>query len=254
MIGRVHGRVQHAILVSDEVLSAILIGSAASGTGDAYSDLDYFIYAVEPNWPRMRMIRWLQSFGLEPSLCYWSGVEKYHMVINDVGVDLSVRAAAQRIEARTWPTIHFPESAILKDTDGVLRAAPAERDVARLTAGHENTLHGCLYHAMSCAIQLRRGELVNARSRFSGVIEAFLCVVEGTTVGNMRWREPSRRLETRMGGGLLETIRAIAYAGAPSELRSALGTVLDICEQHGELSAADRHSIERIRALLREAA
>jgi hypothetical protein len=250
----VHGRLLDAFRRSDDVHAAIAIGSAAAGAGDQYSDLDYFMYATEPNWPRARMVAWLHSFGLDPTLCYWSGVEKYHMVVDGVGVDLSVRAASQLNEVRTWPSLHFPEQGILKDVDGVLKSMLRERNERKgqLTTDLQNTLHGCLYHAQACAIQLKRGELVNARSRFSGVIESFICFDEQTVVGEMRWREPSRRLEVRMDEHRIARIRELAYCGSPEMLRLAVLYVLDSCERRGELSQVDHRSIENIRSLLGE--
>ncbi|WP_448388502.1 hypothetical protein [Microbacterium aurum] len=171
------------------------------------------------------------------------------MVIEGVGVDLSVRAASQRLEVKTWPTIHFPLSGILKDIDGVLRSMLDDRNLSDLRAELNNTLHGCLYHALSCAVQLRRGELVNARSRFSGVIESFICLVEGATVGQIRWREPSRRLEFRMDATQIEPIRDLAYSGSPADLRAGILNVLDVCETRSQ-GDADRGLIKSIRAVL----
>ena len=250
----VHQRLCRAFDESDEVIAAILIGSAATGTGDQYSDLDYFIYALEPNWPRRKTLRWLLRFDLAPTLCYWSGLEKYHMVIDGVGVDFSVRAASQIIEVGTWPTVHFPDSAILKDVDGRLKKMLAVRNSRDLTSNSENTLHGCLYHVMTCAIQLRRGELINARSRFSGVIGSFTCVLEGTVVGQLRWREPSRRIESRLRDDYLTRIRDLSYSGSPEMLRSALLGVLDLLETHATVSNIDLRSMASMRDLLRESA
>lgn len=247
---QIHDELASAFHRSEEIGAAILIGSTASGSGDQYSDLDYFLYADEPNWPREKTLTWLSEAGLIPSLCYWSGVEKYHMVIDGVGVDFSIRALSQAIEVATWPTIHFPESAIVKDRDGLIAHQLTLRDSGRLRAGLDNTLHGFLYHALTCAIQLARGELVNARSRFSGVIESYICLIEGTTVGQIRWREPSRRLESRLSGPPLTEIYDLAYAGSPDEMRTALGAVLDDCEERETLTDSDRGTVGHIRALL----
>lgn len=246
----IHHRLLRAFQESDDVIGAILIGSAAVGAGDQYSDLDYFLYATEPNWPREKTLKWLQVFDLEPTVCYWSGVEKYHMVIDRTGVDFSIRSASQRGEVRTWPTIHFPDNAILKDVDGLLRDMLRARELGDFTASLQNTLHGCLYHSMTCAIQLKRGELVNARSRFSGVIESYICLLEGTVVRDLRWREPSRRLESRLDQDRLRHVRALAYSGSPEALRSAILEVLEVCETHTGGSMIDLSSINTVRALL----
>jgi hypothetical protein len=193
----------------------------------------------------------MKGFQIVPALCYWSGVEKYHMLVEGIGVDLSIRAAAQVEELRTWPTIHFPESAIVKDAGGIIATALGSRDATQLSAGLDNTLHGCLYHALSCAIQLRRGELVNARSRFSGVIETYICLSEETVVGQLRWREPSRRVESRLDPDAVATIRELAYAGSPATLTEAIARVLDYCEIHGRPTIEDRATIAYIRSLLK---
>jgi hypothetical protein len=248
----VHRRLTQAFLDSPEVVGAINLGSTAFGTEDEYSDLDYFVYSDEPNWPRERTLAWLARAGLVPEFCYWSGVEKYHMMIDGVGVDFSIRAASQIIEVSTWPTLHFPESAILKDGDGAIAQQLSRRDPQVLRAGLDNTLHGCLYHSLACVTQLRRGELVNARSRFSGVIESFICLLEETVVGQIRWREPSRRLESRFSGATLDEVFAIAYAASPEEIVAAVERVLRTCEERVELTDADRATIARIRQLIEE--
>jgi hypothetical protein len=242
----VHRRLSAAFQESDEIEVAIHLGSAAAGRDDEYSDLDYFLYASEPNWPRARTLKWLRQYDLIPSLCYWSGVEKYHMVIEHVGVDYSIRGAAQVGEAATWPTIHFPESAILKDRRGNLRKALLARDPRSLTAGPENTLHGCLYHALNCAIQLRRGELINARMRFSGVVETYICVIENTMVGDILWREPSRRVESRLPAAAIEELRRLAYVGSPLALGRAIREVLRTCASRTETTPTDLETISAI--------
>ena len=242
--------IEKALRESNDVVCAVLIGSTATGTRDQYSDLDYFIYAEEPNWTRRRTLDWLRTFGIEPKLCYWSGIEKYHLMIEDTGVDFSIRAAAQIAEVATWPTIHFPEQSIIKDRNGRLAKELLRRDPSRLTAGFDNTLHGCLYHSLNCAIQLRRGEDINARCRFSGVIESFICVIERTRVGQMRWREPSRRAEGRLAAEALVSLRRIAYAASPSELANAIRSVLEYCEEFADPTKDDLAFIREIRSLL----
>lgn len=251
-VAHVHSQMVEAFLGSAEVSVAILIGSGANGTADEFSDLDYFMYASNPNWPRSKALAWLQEFRIIPTLCYWSGVEKYHLIVENVGVDLSIRSTRQLGEAQTWPTLHFPDDAILKDTTGLLRKYVKARDPQLLRAGMDNTIHGFLYHALSCAIQLRRGEYINARSRFSGVIESFTCLAEGLTVGQLRWREPTRRVELRINEPTRNVIHRVAYAGSPREMRDGVLELLTLCGEMHELSAADGLTVERIRSLMGE--
>lgn len=218
--------IETAIVDDPLIVGAFLVGSVATGTADAYSDLDYYLYVETSSssptyqvswWTKEGLANWLGSAGMSVDLHFWSGVDKHHLLIDSIRVDFSFNADHQRNDIARWPHLFFPLSAIVKDNNGVLEAA--YRCNAQSTIHHAlNDYAAYVLDLFTIAIQLCRGETVNARCRFVNVVESQIRALERLDMGTALWREPSRHLEERWPRSEVEEVTRLAYIGSAREL------------------------------------
>ncbi|WP_150116463.1 hypothetical protein [Williamsia herbipolensis] len=236
----------------DTVRAALRVGSGPMGESDEMSDLDFFVYVTDIGaWNRENMVAAFETHCGPVDICYWTGLQKFHAILSGVGVDLSVYPSAYINEIRRWPTLFFTHDSIVVDRDGEVSAALKDRTGAS-AADMLNTWDALFFHSSNILIQLLRGEYINARSRASGLLEAYICVCERRTVGTPRFREPSRRSERRMSPELRKRVEEVAFAGSPQILADTIRRIIvpELSEVlRGGLVSSDR-DLEGRRSIL----
>lgn len=230
-----------AIDAEASVVGAILIGSAATDSADEHSDLDYYVYVEGKWWSAERLSAWLEGAGLTINLHYWTGLGKHRLLVGGTRVDISFGLASQRAELALWPQLFFAASSILKDTDGVLARAYAANPQLSIR-DQRNDYAGYVLNLISVAVQLLRGEVVNARSRFMGVIEARARIPQQLPIGSALWREPTRHVEEHVRPELAQELQEIAFIGSPSQLATWIAKELLLAADDVELAHGARQT------------
>ncbi|MGY2895217.1 hypothetical protein [Deinococcus sp. UYEF24] len=120
-------RLRQAILSDARVVCALAYGSLTQGTGDRYSDLEYYLFVPHALTPR---------FDPQAFLARLTPVR--HFVINDFGtpnfitdnllrIELHVEPMERLSDILSWPGYHIdPERMLVKDSGGQLAAVLGE--------------------------------------------------------------------------------------------------------------------------------
>ena len=203
--------INSGILSNASIAGGLLIGSIHNKQSDQYSDIDYYIYVKNPMWTSAFLDEWLKGLSLTPTLHYWTGLEKHHLLISHTRVDFSVRQQKQQDEIATWPHVFFTADSIIKDEDGILRQAINKARVD--TYDHTNDYSAYILNVFMIAIQLIRGEAINSRSRFTGILEskARLLQPKPLPLGTALWREATRHAEDNLNTSELQQLHALAF-------------------------------------------
>ncbi len=230
-----------AILDDPTVLAAILVGSVSTGVSDRYSDLDYYLYVDFGWWSRSALSAWLEASGLTVNLHYWTGIGKHHLLVDHTRVDVSFWSKSQQRELEHWPHLFFPQTSIIKDDQGVLaRAYTANRQA--VIDDHLNDYSAYVLNLINVAIQLCRGEVVNARSRFMSVLESHARLLQDLPLGTALWREPTRHVEENLPSVQVRELRRLAFMGSPSALGRWVAEQLDLMSRDPALTEGARKS------------
>ncbi|WP_278912354.1 hypothetical protein [Deinococcus wulumuqiensis] len=191
------------------VHSALAYGSLTQGTGDEYSDVEYYVWSNEA----IDAATWLRQALTGSS---WTVL---HAVTNDFGtpnfvltglkrVELHTRPVAARPEVLDWPSDHLaPERMLVKDADGHLAALLAQvaaRPPASATADAQGTLDRLVNWLCFGFNVLARGERVRALELL-GWVQGSLLRLARLQEGSMSyWLNASRRAESELSGAALE--------------------------------------------------
>ncbi|WP_220093732.1 hypothetical protein, partial [Flexivirga caeni] len=210
-----------------EVRGAILIGSLQNEYSDSLSDVDLLLYVEGAPWTREFLDEKLTEWGITPELHYWTGLEKHRLIANGIRFDVSIRSHYAVKEMLFWPELFFDESAIIVDVDGDIEKIVFEqRRKERLPADPLSDYSAYVTSLFNVAVQFIRGELINSRSRATGLVEAEARLLGSYRVGSLKWREPSRDLEREFAEAV-PRISRIAFAASPDDFRRVLIDELD---------------------------
>jgi len=230
-----------AILNDSTVLAAILVGSVSTGSSDRYSDLDFYLYVDFGWWSRSALSTWLEAAGLTVNLHYWTGIGKHHLLVNQTRVDVSFWSESQQRELANWPHLFFPQTSIIKDDRGALaRAYSANRQL--LIDDHANDFSAYVLNLINVAIQLCRGEVVNARSRFMSVLESQARLLQDLPLGTALWREPTRHVEENVSSEQVAELGRLAFISSPQALARWVAEQLDLMSRDPALPEGARES------------
>lgn len=188
--------IEFAALEDKDVIGVLAIGSTLRNEADVYSDLDYYFYTRSPNWSRKDMAEWLTKLNISPVFHYWTGIEKHHMQIKHTRVDISTKPRHHQRDISLWPRLFFDKKSIIKDADGALALA-IECHQPVVSTDEDNDRSAYIFNVILITQQLLRGEVVNAFSRMTGVIESKARLLRRPRLefGAARWREASRKIE-----------------------------------------------------------
>jgi hypothetical protein len=215
--------IEVAAIEDETVVGVLAIGSTAQSGGDVYSDLDYYFYTQKPNWSRADMDSWLEKRAMRPVFHYWTGIEKHHMLIDHTRVDISTKPRHHQEDLSLWPHLFFDEKCVVKDMDGVLSDAIKEHKSVNIIDGN-NDQSAYIFNVILVTQQLLRGEVINAFSRMTGVIESKARLIRAPRLefGTARWREATRKVEQEIGYGLPSELREIIHIQNSEELKKWL--------------------------------
>lgn len=235
-------RIRSAVLATQAFDYGLFVGSVPAGTADIFSDIDVYLYSEGADWTRDRVAEWLAECGCRPDVHYWTGIEKHRLVIDGVRVDLSILKSIAIQEIRGWPHLFFDRSAIIKDSDGRLEGIIVAHR-SRVASIPENDRAAFVVNLLAVAAQFARGEVLNARSRLTGVLEARARMGAGEPIGTALWRESTRHAEDRLPMSTLRDLYAVAFLRSPASMRDWLVTELleiasDEALEHATGSAA----------------
>lgn len=239
-----------ALAEATEVDAAMVIGSSSSaGDDDPLSDLDLYLF-VDVAPPSRQQVRcWLERVsGLTVGMHYWNGIEKHHLVVGDSKLDLTIKHVRDIDAVRHWPGLFFALADIVIDRHGRLAAAYAANRVSPTTST-ANDRDSLVFHTLSVAAQLARGEVLNARSRATGIIEGELRIMLREDLGSSRWREPSRYAERDLGAGSLGEVYALCEA-SNEDFVSMIVQRLTLLLRDPQMSCGMRAVVERHRSAL----
>ena len=228
-----------AIKRDAEIVGAVLVGSMANGTADAFSDLDYYLYVRGSWWTRRRLELWLREAGLSVNLHYWTGVAKHHLLVNGIRTDITVWSKHQQAELGVWPHLFFPRDSIIKDVQGRL-AAGYDANPQVDSYDHVNDYAAYVLNLMMIAAQLCRGEDVNARNRFMSVVEAKARLLQDLSFGTALWREPTRHVEENLPSDQVDELSRLTYLGTRDELIRWIVEELDLTSRDDALDPQAR--------------
>jgi hypothetical protein len=237
-------QLERAIRLEEKFVGAIVIGSSATTGGDDHSDLDFYVFVDGGYWEPQTLTAWLAQSGLVPSLHYWTGVHKHRLLIDGIRVDLAISPASHQNDLRFYPQLFFPRQAIFLDRNGVLTAAyDAHRPSESVDSANDYASY--LFALVSVAIQILRGESINARSRFMSVIEARARLMRSLPLGSALWREPTRHAEGDLSDAQLHELSVASYLISRTALKAWVATALAVVALDEGLSPDARAYAER---------
>ncbi len=220
-------RARHVCADDERLDAALMYGSFAAGEGDAYSDIEFWLF-FEPGM-RDRVDRRAWCARIAPLL---------HLVCNEFGTDVAIFEGLIRGEfhfATTddiasvglWPGRGAPvDRMVVLDRGGRLRpvlerlperaAVPREAaDVVVLCGRFANWL--LLAHDVS-----RRGETLRAWDALGHVQRHLLWMARLAENSARHWLTPSRRVEWELPEPVVADLRGAAPAGDPDSVHDGL--------------------------------
>lgn len=241
-------RLRQAILSDARVACALAYGSLTQGTGDRYSDLEYYLFVPEALTPR---------FEPEAFLARLTPVR--HAVINDFGtpnfitddllrIELHVEPLERLSDILSWPGYHIdPGRMLVKDSGGRLaavldelarRGPPDPKDDAPLVLGR------LLNWLAFGANVLARGERLRALELLGWIRGGVLRLARLAENHTEHWQTASRLAEQEL---IPEVLTRFAWLTGPlenlerqyaeawcwtQELASALRADVDPIDEH----------------------
>lgn len=218
-------KLEKLFLGNELFAGVIFIGSVAEDQADVFSDLDFFIYSTQGQWTRADMDRLLAGEGLVPSLHYWTGLEKHRLLVNGVRVDIAIMQDTRIEEIEYWPHLFFQSASVIKDVEARIAAAITARNQPGYF-DESNDRSAYVLNLFNVAIQFARGEIVNARSRMTGILESRARLMKRLELGSAEWREPTRRVENELRRPLLRQLEEIAFLKSEEDFKGWLITEL----------------------------
>ncbi|WP_020575773.1 nucleotidyltransferase domain-containing protein [Actinopolymorpha alba] len=203
------------------VRAALTYGSRVAGLGDAYSDVEYWVFVDDEALERWEPAAWIGQVG-EPDLLVQNEFGAW-VAVNDgrVRVEVHFWPASDLDVVRSWPARGAPVAAmVIVDRDG--RLAPALRDLPELAPvprTPEEVAELCGRFANWWILGrnvLARGELERAHDALSHVRRHLLWLARLDEGATTRWLTPSRLAEQDLSEEVLEALRRVGGSGAGS--------------------------------------
>ena len=153
-------RLVQAIKRSGSIESALIIGSDALGRPSELSDIDFLFFTSEAAWTRTSVSTWLKKEEFNPDAHFWNGLDKHHLLIDQVRVDLKILSHHRVSDILFWPILNFnPKTSVLKDRGHRVGAMIEKRKKQQTKPSYKgNSLDGVIVSLLSCAAQINRGE------------------------------------------------------------------------------------------------
>lgn len=225
---------------------ALAYGSLTQGTGDEFSDVEYYLYVADP--AALDPETWLNT------ALAGSEFRVLHHVVNEFGTpnfilngliraELHIQSIEKMPEVLGWPNCHiYPEQMLIKDPDGqlqtLLQALQRQQQpdpMLEAQAIADRTLNWLVFGSNVLA----RGEQIRALELLGWVQGGLLRLARLAERNTTQWFNASRRAEWELSAGALARYDATTggiYALAPayaaalvwlSELAPLLGLPLN---------------------------
>lgn len=227
------------LALNDEAVSAVLMyGSFTRGEGDAWSDVEFYLFCRQDVAPAAAWVA-----RVMPVLLFFR---------NEFGTDVAIFENLIRGEfhfksmddvtvVKTWQgLVSFEHAAnmILVDKDGLLAAVFAGIDTARPKRdAPENilwlaqSLSNNLLHVQNL---LFRGEAAHAHLHFQYIVKYLLWLIRLAARNDDHWEGPSKNLENEVPPARYAAYAACAPSLRPDSLRESFDNALNLA---GELFA-----------------
>ena len=233
-----------ALDADQRIRAALTYGSRPAGSGDAWSDVEYWAFVDDAALPGLDARSWIAAV-VEPELLVHNEFGAWVAVYEDlVRLELHFWPASDVDVVRGWPGRGAPlERMVLLDRDGTLvpaLAALPEHAPAPTTAAEVAEVCGrfanwwVLGHNV-----LRRGEYERAQDALSQVRRYLLWMARLREGATERWLTPSRCAEADLSGELIVAVGALGVPSEPTALATAYRAAWDLGGQlWRELAAA----------------
>ncbi|MBV1852677.1 hypothetical protein [Catellatospora tritici] len=218
-------RVRELCQADDRLVAALTYGSFAQGTGDAFSDIEFWLFFADPSTVDPRA--WIDRVG---------GVR--HVVLNEFGSHVAFlpglirgefhfAAAADITSVTTWPARSAPvDRMIVLDRTGALRQALTSLpDQPRLpeTADEIEQLCGRFANWLVLAHHVRRrGELLRAVDALSHAQRHLLWLGRLADRSTEHWLTPSRCAESDLDADTITALHATVPTADPADIDRAI--------------------------------
>jgi hypothetical protein len=223
---RVRSLLTELFQASPEISGVIEIGSIPNERSDLYSDCDFYVYMKGVPWAQEEFDEVLRQAGLTVGAHYWTGLEKHRLVIEGVRADISLWPEYRIRDIEFWPEVFFNGESILKDVDLQIRMSLSKRKNSSMTYIERNDRDAFIVNLFNASVQCIRGEVLNAKSRATGLIESKARLKRTLRTGSLGWREPSRHAEQELARPELIALYRLAFNPSGTVFREWLLTEL----------------------------
>jgi lincosamide nucleotidyltransferase len=224
---RLIARVREACHADERLDAALMYGSFASGTADAHSDVEFWLFFI-PQW------------SSEVDRRAWCGqiAAVTHLVHNEFGTDVVFFPGLVRAEfhfattddiptVRTWPGRGAAtDRMIVLDRSGGLRPALEalpERPAVPHTGEDAEALCGRFVNWLVLAHHVAaRGEILRAWDALGHVHRHLLWMARLAEGQTTHWLTPSRRAEAELPSRVVTELCDTTASADPEEVRDAL--------------------------------
>jgi lincosamide nucleotidyltransferase len=253
---RLIARVRSLCAEDDRLDSALMYGSFPAGDGDAYSDVEFWLFFRPERRPDVDPEAWCAQVA-----------PTRHLVWNEFGTVVAFFAGLIRGEfhfattddiasVAAWPARGAPvDRMLVLDRSGALRPVLEglpRRSPAPGSAAEIGTLCGRYANWLVLAHSVvLRGETLRAWDALGHVHRHLLWMARLLSGQTTHWLTPSRSAETELPPAVVVELRATTGAAEPAQVREALVTAWQLGRRYW-VELAELHGLSVPEALFAE--
>jgi lincosamide nucleotidyltransferase len=236
-------RVRHVCSADERLDAALMYGSFASGAGDEYSDIEFWLFFSHPADP----LTWCAQIA-----------PVNHLVVNEFGTHVAFFPGLIRGEfhfatiddiasVSTWPSRSAPvDRMLVLDRSGllgpILRALPEHPALLHvdLLSGRFANWVVLAHHVIS------RGEYLRGWDALGHVQRHLIWLTRLAEASTDHWLTPSRNAEAELSAHALNVVRESTSSAEPAALRAALRVAWAAGRDLGAIPVALKDELDHV--------